>query len=52
MKIKFNNKINNKPFKIVRYTNFAYIGNLLCKEIINLKKAREDQKKYLKLLMS
>ena len=41
----FSVKINNKTFKIDRYTNLAYFGNLLFKGIIDLKKAREDQRK-------
>ena len=39
----FGVKINNKPFKIDRYTNLAYFGNVSFKELINLKKAKEQQ---------
>ena len=41
----FSVEINKKTFKIDRYTNLAYFGNILFKGIIDLKKAIEDQRK-------
>ena len=41
----FSVKINNKPFKIDRYTNLAYFGNLLFNGTIDLKKSSGRSKK-------
>ena len=43
----FSVKINKEPFRIDKYTNLAYFGNLLLKNIIPLEKAEEQQKKIL-----
>ena len=40
----FSVKINNKTFKIDRYTNLAYFGNLLFKGTINLKSIGDQRK--------
>ena len=38
-------KISGKPFNINKFTNLAYFGNLLFKDIISLEKAEEEQNK-------
>ena len=40
----FSVKINNKTFKIDRYTNLVYFGNLLFKGTINLKSIGDQRK--------
>ena len=44
----FSVKINNKSYKIDRYTNLAYFEKLLFEGIIDLKKAIGDQRKLSK----
>ena len=46
----FSIEINKKPFKIDKYTNLAYFGNLLFKNIITLKKAKEQQNNILNII--
>ena len=38
-------KINKEPFKIDKYTNLAYLGNLLFKGVAPLKKEKEQPEK-------
>ena len=42
----FSVKINKEKFKIDKYTNLAYFGNLLFQNIISIEKAKEEQKQY------
>ena len=46
----FSFKINNNPYKIDRYTNLAYFGNMLFKGTIDLKRAIEDQREISKTI--
>ena len=44
----FSVKINNEWFRIDKYTNLTYFGNLLFKDIISLEKVIEQQEKKIK----
>ena len=46
----FSIKINEKPFKIDKYTNLAYFGKLLFKGIIPLERVKEQQKNILNII--